>query len=724
MGIEEKSEITKRKEGQLTENRNSEVLELALKYLEKGFSVFPIKRIIGDDKESKKPAITWKKFQTQMPSEEEVREWFSPDNPEMNIAIVTGKISNIVAIDFDSEESIEWGRRNGFFETLVVKTSKGYHCLFLYPEQGIHNFQGGTGALKDIDIRGEGGYIVAPPSLHGSGITYKWEAAKDKKIAALPEIIFKMRDEENEIEKKLPQKTISTKNNNQEDKPDIFKVAKLLDIEIDGNNNARCIRPENHKNGDQNPSMSFDPKTNSFKCFGCNGVQGDVYRLVEMVLGCDFPEAKAFAHGKELSIKKVGQINQTQLGNAERLVGLYGEDIRYCVPVKKWLVWNKSNGAWEYDNTKKIERCAIDAIRNIFREAANAKDSGDQKELAKWALKSETAIGIQSMLAIAKAHENIAISPDMLDSDPWLFNCCNGIIDLRTGKLWPHDKDKLMTLVSPVEYNPDALCPVWDKYLYETLGGNQDLIDYIYRFAGHCLSGDTSEGVFFFIHGTSKTGKSTFVTALTNIWGNYGQTADFESFLARTQGNTVNNDIARMMGKRIVFAGEGPQDRSLNQSLLKNLTGNDVIAARFLYGEFFEFLPQFKPVLISNFKPKITAEDQAVWERIHLVPFDIVRPIEKRDLELKLKIEKEYPGILNKMVLGCLEWQKTGLRPPEAVRLANEAYRSEMDSVKGFLDENCVLIQNAKTRSSKLYEKYHSYENNNENEEEDDPIPF
>ncbi len=402
-------------------------------------------------------------------------------------------------------------------------------------------------------------------------------------------------------------------------------------------------------------------------------------------------------------------IHNTDLGNSQRIINNFGGFIRYCSTWKKWLVWNDQYGAWQIDDSGEVLRLARKAIQNIYKEAAGMDDSKEKRELVKWGLSTESATKIQAMVKLAESAEGIAISPDDLDLNPWLLNCKNGTIDLITGKLKEHDRDDLITKSIPVLYDPNTKCPKWLSFLDRIMGGNQRLISFLRRAVGYTLTGDTREECFFILHGSGANGKSVFIKTIGTLLGDYAQAASFETFLSKKQGNVANNDIARMQGKRFISAVEAEESRRLAENVIKQVTGKDVVAARFLYAEYFEFVPQFKIFLATNHKPKINCNDPAIWRRVKLVPFAVRIPEEEQIQDLDIQLEEELSGILNWAIEGCLEWQRNGLQTPEEVVNATKEYRNEMDTVNEFLDGCCTLSPNLKSNPTDLYNAYRSH---------------
>jgi putative DNA primase/helicase len=348
----------------------------------------------------------------------------------------------------------------------------------------------------------------------------------------------------------------------------------------------------------------------------------------------------------------------------------------------------------------------------MYCEAGCSTNISDRGNLAKHALKSEAEGRLRAMVNLSKTEPSIPVSQSMLDADPWLLNCQNGTIDLRTGKLLAHHRSNLCTKEVPIAFDSDAKCPTWIAFLNRVMADNRALVRFLQRAVGYAPTGMTSEQVLFFLYGTGANGKSTFIETCRNLVGDYAQQADFDTFVPKENGHP-RNDLARLAGARFVAAVEAAQGRQLAENVIKQATGGDAITARFLYREYFEFSPQFKLFLVANHKPVIVGTDEAIWRRIRLIPFTVTIPPEERDKQLLEKLRGELPGILAWAVRGCLDWQRDGLGEPEAVSNATEAYRREMDVMADFVDEYCVLGENQTEDAGLLYAKFKEWSDQN-----------
>ncbi len=222
------------------------------------------------------------------------------------------------------------------------------------------------------------------------------------------------------------------------------------------------------------------------------------------------------------------------------------------------------------------------------------------------------------------------------------------------------------------------------------------------RMAGYCLTGSTQEHALFFFYGTGSNGKSVFVNTLFTILGDYAANAPMETFM-ETRTERHPTDLAGLRGSRLVTATETEQGRRWNEAKIKEITGGDRVTARFMRQDYFTYSPQFKLVISGNHKPSIRNVDEAMKRRMHLVPFTVTIPAERRDRQLQAKLLTERDGILNWALEGCLIWQREGLQPPESVLKATAEYFEAEDAIGRWMDERCVLHANAKSLPAELF---------------------
>ena len=391
----------------------------------------------------------------------------------------------------------------------------------------------------------------------------------------------------------------------------------------------------------------------------------------------------------------------TDLGNAERLVADHGERLRF-IPGLGWYTWDSRR--WKRDRDGDVVRCMKETVRGLAAEAATVRDDTTRKQLLAHALRSEGRTRIVHAIDLAESDSRIIASVDALDADPWKLNVTNGTIALNVGELLEHERGDLITQLAPVTYSDDATAPRWEHFLDEVFDGDGDLIAFVQRAVGYSLTGSTREQVLFVLYGSGANGKTTFIEVMRALLGDYGKQTPAETFLERRE--TIPSDLARLRSVRFVAAVETGEGRRLNETLVKRLTGGDSIAARFMYGSWFEFRPAFKAWLATNHKPYVRGTDEAIWRRLRLIPFTRTIPDDTRDPDLGWKLRRELPGILRWAVEGCLDWLDQGLHPPSTVSTATAAYRQEMDVLGGFLDECCVINPDAMATAADLYGRY------------------
>ncbi|MFG1691210.1 phage/plasmid primase, P4 family [Gemmatimonadota bacterium] len=396
----------------------------------------------------------------------------------------------------------------------------------------------------------------------------------------------------------------------------------------------------------------------------------------------------------------------TDAGNALRLVRQHGAELRYVRAWGTWLVWDGVR--WARDRTGEVERRAKAVARSIYHEAAETHSKDERAEISKWARSSESAGRLGAMIRLAESEAEIAATPEEFDCDPWKLNVLNGTVDLRTGLLLPHNPSDLITKLAPVAYGPLAQAPQWEAFLQRVMAGDRETISFLKRFVGYCLTGDTREQKLVIAHGTGSNGKSTFIEALRSLLGDYAMQTPTETLMLKRSGG-IPNDVARLQGARFVSAVETEAGRALAEALVKSLTGQDTVVARFLHQEFFEFRPEFKILLGVNHKPNVKGTDHAIWRRICLIPFTVTIPEEDQDKELTEKLRAELSGVLNWALEGCLEWQDVGLGEPSVVLEATQAYREEMDELGEFLNACCELHPSGIALSSDLYRAYQQW---------------
>ena len=396
-------------------------------------------------------------------------------------------------------------------------------------------------------------------------------------------------------------------------------------------------------------------------------------------------------------------------GNAMRFVDLFGEKVRYNYTDKRWLFFDGRK--WCTDMTGTIKRLADKSVEAMEAEAQvyavmDEEEGGDMtKSFQKHVKASRSNRSKRAMLD--EVTHYVPVLPQHLDTHKICINTPAGVIDLRDGTIHEHKPEYYISKITAVEYSPNADCPRWLSFLEDIFAGDKELIRYIQKAVGYSLTGSTSEQCAFFLFGTGRNGKSTFIDIIRDIFGDYATNIQPETIMVRkTGGNAINSDIARLKGARLVTSVEPNEGMRINEGLLKQLTGEDVVTARKLYGDEFEFKPEFKLWVSTNHKPIIRGTDTGIWRRIHLIPFTVQIPENKVDRRLKYKLAAEMPGIFRWAVDGCLIYQHEGLKMPRAVADSVKEYRREMDVISAFIEDCCAVGSGLSVQSSQLYAAY------------------
>ena len=380
-------------------------------------------------------------------------------------------------------------------------------------------------------------------------------------------------------------------------------------------------------------------------------------------------------------------------GNGKRLVRLHGEDIRYVSEDRGWNVWDGSR--WSEDLLNHVQELAKKTATSIYAEAATWAGADDvdvdlRNAISRHAHRSHNMAGLVNMVRAAESDPAVVASKRWFDTDIWALNCTNGTVDLRTGTLRPARRQDLISKTTGIAFDPDAKCPRWEAFIMWAMLDRVELVTYVQRALGMSLCGNVSERIVLFLHGSGDNGKTLTLKTTSYMAGDYGQRMSSKTLEAAkyaSGGGGPSEDIAVLKGARFVYASEIEEGVKLATALLKDLTGDEgALRARHLYKGSFEFVPEFTPWIGANHKMIIPSDDQAIWNRLRLVPFDAVIADEDKDKFLFDKFKAEAQGVLAWHVHGCVEWHEHGLNDPPAVMEATAQYRNDMDTFGEFLE--------------------------------------
>jgi putative DNA primase/helicase len=402
--------------------------------------------------------------------------------------------------------------------------------------------------------------------------------------------------------------------------------------------------------------------------------------------------------------EKAVDFHLTDAGNSEYFANLYSERLRYDHRRKRWLEWDGCR--WHEDTDGRVVRLALAAARNRYKGAIETQDLEERKKISAWAIGSEAKARLESTIAIGKNLHPIADSGEDWDVDPWLFCVKNGIINLRTGELREGQQSDKITYQAPVIYDPKAKAPRWVSFLSEIFSDDGELIAWLQKFLGYSLTGDTREQIVTIGYGRGANGKTKLLAALRHVLGDYACDAGFSTFELHDRA-AIPNDLAALVGRRLVTASETNEGARLNEARIKALSGGDSISARFLHAEFFTFQPVCKIFLAVNHRPRVYDDSYGFWRRVRLLPFNREFKGAGDDKLLLEKLVAESSGILNWLIEGCQKWQAEGLElVPEVISQATTEYQTDSDPLSQFILDQCGVQPQARVRASDFYKEY------------------
>jgi putative DNA primase/helicase len=392
----------------------------------------------------------------------------------------------------------------------------------------------------------------------------------------------------------------------------------------------------------------------------------------------------------------------TELGYARRLIEVYGARLRFVVAWNRWLIWDGTRWAPDTDGQaprwmKVIARAVTSAV--ILDQA--------EKDVLRAAKRAESNGSVKGALTLASTEPEIAVSPDDLDADPYLLNCRNGILDLRTGQLGPHDPVRLLTKMAGSACEPGAPGPTFTKFL-ERIQPDPAMREYLSRLLGHALDGTVAAHILPIFYGDGANGKSTLVDAVMAALGDYADAADPDLLRARTF-DAHPTGVADLYGLRLALLHESDAGHRLAEGTVKRLTGGDRLKARRMREDFWSFDPSHTFVMLTNHKPVVGGTDEGIWRRLRLVPFEVVIPPEERDEGLGRQLAEELPAVLAWLVGGYRAWRAGGFAEPQQVTEATDAYRAESDPLGRFITERCLLMASYYTGSTDLFTAYEKW---------------
>lgn len=582
---------------------------------------------------------------------------------DSNIAIRTGSVSKLIVVDVDAKsgglESYE-KMKDQFPPTPRVRTGGGgFHLYYLHTGQEVKN--SASKIAPGIDIRGDNGYVVAPPSSHESGNDYSWEVLPSTTpLAPFPIEV-------------LPKDTT-------------FKAGDL------------------YATGKRNPTT-----TQLVGHLKRLGVPDDATRAAVLAIDNGLSDDEKMGIVNHSSKWLLPLPPRTEIGQAELIKALFSDHIAYDNVRKTWMVW----GTHHWDTTDSVYTYIKEAARYVGQRAANyasvAKTPEEKKEaeeLTVWAYKLESSRAVAAVTTLleyelAKKYE--------LDAAPYLLGVPNGVVNLVDGSLMAGAPTQWITRSTATLYNPTALCPRWEQFINEIFrdrdgSDRPNLVDWIHRAVGYSITGDVSRQCWFLCLGEGGNGKGTFLGTLQDILGTYAQKLSIKSITVRANRRGIDNDIADLAGARFLLSGEAGTNAELDSERIKDLVGSDsTIRASRMYKEDFEFTMVAKIWMPNNHRPKVTDDSVGFWRRVRFVGFDQKFPI---DPTLKTILDGEKEGILAWCIRGAAEYLQRGLEPPDEVIQLTADFQRSSDPLIGWFEESCIAEIGAELRAKVVYPSY------------------
>lgn len=620
----------------------------------------------------KNPRVKWTKLQKNY--DPQAIEWRDTDN----VGLLTG--NGICVLDIDKKNDVDGYKtlkkledQYGPINTFSISTpSGGKHLYFKISKTTKLPCKAGLKvdgfANSGLDFRAERGYIVVPPSKTSVG---KYEVIDPSvPIEDCPDWLIDL----------VLKKNITAVNDN----------VPSDDIHIGNRNSSLFLTASelNRRNQDIDEALEYIRQAN--KKFAKPLSDNEVNTLVKSAYSYDHQERPAL----------------TDMGNSDRLVLSYSEDLCYIPEYKTFYFWNEA--VWEPDFDGHTMRLAKQVAKDIAHEADELSFSRDEekiKAIQKHGKSSQSQRRLNAMVDLVKVE--IPLSQSELDNNDYLLGVKNGVIDLKKGQLNSPKREDYISKQANVEYDEDATCPLWEQFILDIMCQNEEMTTYLQCLAGYILSGDCSEQGYYFLYGYGANGKTTFLNVLSKILGDYSAQINSENLMMKKHDNGgPNPEIAKLVGKRLVISSEIGEGSRLNESLIKGITGQDTISCRNLYQSPFEYTPKFKLLFAGNHKPHINGTDDGVWRRTNIIKFEASFPKEKQDPRLEVKLLKESSGILNWMISGYLMWQEGGLKTPASIQKENDEYRYEQDIINLWIEECCILEGDSFMTYKKAFESY------------------
>ncbi len=601
---------------------------------------------------------------------------------DLNIGIITGKISDIIILDIDGEEGFAALKEHGITlpDTLQATTGRGRHYYFEYTSHPV--LRNAAGYLPKVDIRTDGGLVVSPPSIHPSGNSYEW-VNPDAEILPFPNELIE-----------LFVLNAASKSKRTED-----RGLPLEERAIEGSRNYTLFKAASAMQG-----LGFSEELIRETIIKQNDLLASP--LTEKELN-DTVFASVFKYGISAEIRGLSDYD-----NALRMRDLYGKDLIYVPEEKEWLRYNGKH--WENDVECNNLREKFIAMANTIPREVPQPSEDDKESMEAFKRRVNYALSCRDNVRFNGALPSMCslMHKSLLDFDSHNNLLClrNGVLDLKANTLLPHNPNYFMRVMSDVDYLPGATSTLWDSYLNDVFGDDDELRRYVQKAAGYTLSGDNNEKAFFIIKGDSNSGKSVFLNVIGHVLGGFYKKANIETFLYKS-GSTgsARPDLASMVNKRVVVASETNDGDRFDEKLIKDITGGEPLTCRDLYKSEITYKPTFKIWLSTNTLPAVRDDSNGVWNRVKVIPFNNVIPDDKIDIHLTDKLKNDASAILNWCIEGYQMYLREGLTEPNSLKEQIEVYREENDVFGAFINDCFILDDSARIERGALFDIFNDW---------------
>ncbi|MFC0340770.1 phage/plasmid primase, P4 family [Paracoccus niistensis] len=691
----------------------SEKANATLNLAHEGYYVFPVP--VGSKKSHKSEKLSGSKWGMTREEAQIRRDW--EKWPEANIGVPCGEQNGIFVLDLDCKDGVDgvaWLRsmeaRHGALPKTVRAQSPtgGLHIWFAYPDFEVRN--SASALAPGVDIRGEGGMVVVPPSEKPDGSAYKWIASPhDIAIADAPEwLLTLLRDHEasrnarTHAERGADWPPITSKGIQRQIEMAARKVAMAAPGERNDTLNRQAYWLGQAVGGGWMDSAKVQDALTEAAIEAGLGLD-EVAQTLEsgLAAGARNPRPAAappeFEHGHDALARQLGAWG-------------WNDDAKYVDKLGSWFLWDGK--AWrrvekreEFTRVRDFIAERVQDVRSYAEDIAPLLTTdADRKKMRQWAkaerARLQDAQTIAAVERLARSNKASAVVHDDFDADPSLLGTPGGVVDLRTGMLRPAQRSDMISKLTAVA--PGRIVPHrWLRFLDEVFGGDPEMIEFIQRLAGYALTGETREHKLPFATGGGRNGKSVLLETWRSIWGDYGGTASASIFL-NTKNPQHQAPIAAMRGKRLIVASELFAGAVWNDALVKSLTGGDTISANEMRKDPIEFKLNATIIIAGNNTPNLPAVDRAMRDRLMLIPFNVTFTDDAdelgkpgflpRDNHLTDELRKEYPAILQWAIEGAVKYYASGLKAPASVTVASADYMDEQDLVLNWIAEECERV--------------------------------